>query len=188
MQWAEWESGVLTAGTDTVATTTATPLFLGSPIKAWPNPVRSYFFNNVLAHTTSVSTKLPIMDVDPLMNGYSMSPGAVAFYPDNKFNAAENETHVATQDFMQLKAAYDSYTAAANSYNSLVTTYNTDKTAYNKALADEKARKEDFFKSIFDPAVVIPTRPCQPTRPDAFSGIDFSYTQIATLTAAEKKA
>lgn len=165
MQWAEWEGGVLAAGTDLVATTEAAPFYAGTPLTAMPNPLRAYTFNSLVSGSSNsyVSTKLPIMDTDPYANGYSMSPGTVAFYPDEKFNGAENADHFATQDFMQLKAAYDSYTSEANTYNSLVSTYNTDKDAYNKALADEKARKEDFFKSIFDPAVVIPTRPCQPT-------------------------
>jgi hypothetical protein len=75
----------------------------------------------------------------------------------------------------------------ANTYNTAKSDYETKKTAYNKALADEKTRKADFFKAMFEPAVVIPERPCQPTRPGAFSGLDFTFA-TTTITDAEKGA
>lgn len=113
MQWAEWEDGVLSAGTDLVATTSAAPFYGGTVLSAMPNPLRAYAFNSAVSGSSAsyVSTKLPIMDTDPYANGYSMSPGTVAFYPDEKFNGVDNETHFATQDFVQLKASYDTYTA-----------------------------------------------------------------------------
>jgi len=76
----------------------------------------------------------------------------------------------------------------ANTYNTDKSAYETKKTAYNKALADEKARKADFFKAMFELAVEIPERPCQPTRPEAFSGLDFTYTTTAARSTAEKAA
>lgn len=187
-QWAEWEGGVLTAGTQLVPTANATPLFIGGTTKEWPNPMMSFTLDGALAHTASASgaAAQPITDFDPLMDGYTMSPGKVMWWPSEKVNGAVSTTAVTTMDFLKMKADYDGYTAAANTYNTAVTSYNTDKDAYNKALADEKTRKADFFKAMFDPAVVIPTRPCQPTRPGAFSGVDFKYDTTTAITDAEK--
>jgi hypothetical protein len=89
-------------------------------------------------------------------------------------------------DFLQLSADYASYTTMANTYNTAKSDYETKKTAYNSALADEKTRQADFFKAMFEPAVAIPERPCQPTRPDAFSGIDFKYATTVATTDPNK--
>jgi hypothetical protein len=94
----------------------------------------------------------------------------------------------ANMDFLQLSAEYAAYTADTVTYNGLKTTYDAATVIYNKALADEKLRKDDFFKSMFEPAVSIPERPCQPTRQMPFSGIDFKYAQAAAPTVAEKLA
>lgn len=141
-------------------------------------------------HAASVNgaAAQPTNDYSPDMDGYTMSPGKVMWWPSEKVNGAVSATAYTTMDFLKMKADYDAYTAVANTYNTAVTSYNTDKDAYNKALADEKTRKADFFKAMFDPAVVIPTRPCQPTQPGAFSGIDFKYDTTTVITATEKAA
>lgn len=89
-------------------------------------------------------------------------------------------------DFMKLKADYDAYSTQVSTYNTAKDDYNTKKDAYNKALSDEAARMKDFFKSIFEPATVIPERPCQPTRLAAFDGVDFKYATTAAITDANK--
>lgn len=189
-QWAEWEGGALTAGTQLTAQTDATPLFLGTVSKEWPNPMSAWQVAGAAAQTASVNgaATQPITDYSPDMDGYTMSPGKVMWWPSEKVFGAVSTTAYATMDFMQMNAEYTTYNNAAAVYNSAVTSYNTDKDAYNKALADEAARKADFFKAMFDPAVVIPTRPCQPTQPGAFSGIDFKYDTTTPITAAEKAA
>ena len=79
-------------------------------------------------------------------------------------------------DTAQVIGMIDSTTASYTSYNSAKATYDTARTAYNTALAGEKARVADFFKAMFDPAVTIPARPCQPTMPAAYSGPNVDWT------------
>ena len=190
MQWAEWESGLLTDGSIGVKMTDTTPLFLGTVTKAWPNPLKSWAVNGALTQASFVSGLglQPINDYSPDADGYTLSPGKIAWWPSEKINGAVSTTATTQMDFLKLKSEYDTYTAAANTYNTAVTTYNTNKDAYNKALTDEAARKADFFKAMFDPAVTIPERPCQPDRPAAFSGVDFKYDTTVAITTAEKAA
>jgi hypothetical protein len=137
--------------------------------------------------TTGLSTNgaatQPFTDFDPYSNGYSATPGKVQWWPsDAGFGLT---TATATMDFLQLSAEYTAYKSIADTYNTAKSDYETKKTSYNKALADEKTRKADFFKAMFEPAVVIPERPCQPTRPDAFSGLDFLYASTAAAPTAD---
>jgi len=77
--------------------------------------------------------------------------------------------------------------AENTTYNSAKSTYDTDRTAYNTALSNEKTRAADFFKSIFEAPITIPTRPCQPTQPTAWSGptIDWDVAGAAIGTVNE---
>jgi hypothetical protein len=70
-------------------------------------------------------------------------------------------------------------------YANAVSSFNTDKSAYNTALASEKTRAADFFKSIFEAPVTIPTRPSQPFTPPSFTG---PGELIYFATTAEKTA
>lgn len=169
--------------------TNVTPIWGGVLTKSFPNPIKAWDYSGTAFAGVSAyvsGTVEPITDFDPLTDGYTMSPGKVMWWPSEKINSVVSTTATSTQDFMKMKAEYDAYTSTANTYNTALGTYNTNKDAYNKALTDEAARKADFFKSIFDPAVVIPERPCQPTRPNAFVGVDFKYDTTTAITATEK--
>jgi len=126
----------------------------------------------------------PFEDFDSNTSGYAASPGLVQWWPSEAGLALLTAT--ATMDFLQLSAEYASYTTMANTYNTAKSDYETKRTEYNTQLAAEKTRQADFFKAMFEPAVVIPERPCQPTRPDAFSGIDFKYAETVATTAPNK--
>jgi len=93
-------------------------------------------------------------------------------------------------DSAQLIGMLDATNASYTTYNSAKSTYDTAKTAYNTALTAEKARVADFFKAMFDPAVTIPARPCQPTMPAAYMGpnVDHTITNAAytTINATSK--
>jgi hypothetical protein len=190
LQWAEWESGVL-ASSSQLLVADITPLF-GGPLGTgeWPNPIMSWMTNGAvvtgLSPTYVSGATLPMTDFEPETDGYAASPGKVQWWPSNPGALAAT----ATMDLLQLEAEYTSYTAMANKYNTAKSDYETKKTTYNKALADEKTRKADFFKAMFEPAVAIPERPCAPTRPEAFAGLDFLYTVAtsAAPTALEKAA
>lgn len=188
-QWAEWEAGVLTAKTQLADIANTTPFFAGTlPKGQWPNPIASFAIDGTATHATLVSgsTVLPITDYNPDMDGFVASPGKVAWYPSEA--GTQKKTAYSTMDFMQLKADYDAYNTQVSTYNTDKDEYNTKKDAYNKALSDEAARMKDFFKSIFEPAIVIPERPCQPTRLAAFDGVELKYAATAALTDAEKTA
>jgi len=72
--------------------------------------------------------------------------------------------------------AVDSYNSAKSSYDGLKNTYET-------ALDGETARKADFFKSMFEPVIAIPERPCPPTRPAAFVGPNVDLTGLFASTS-----
>lgn len=66
-------------------------------------------------------------------------------------------------------------------YNSEVSSYNTKVGAFNKAVTDEKNRKADFFKAIFEKEVTVPERPGPkpfrpPTSPNPVAGVKFFAT------------
>jgi len=84
-----------------------------------------------------------------------------------------------------LKAEYVAYNAIKTTHDGLVTKYNTNKDAYNKNLKLEKERKDDFFAAMFEPAVVIPERPCPPTALKAYEGIDFMYDTSTPITTTQ---
>jgi hypothetical protein len=62
-----------------------------------------------------------------------------------------------------------------NSYSTALTEYNSLKTTYNDAATKESERLKDFFKATFDPPVIVPKRPCQPTQPAEYSGTYFDF-------------
>jgi hypothetical protein len=189
LQWAEWESA---ANTGALLKASATPTFFGAPAAGeWPNPIEGWTIKGVNVGATTLafvnaSVKPSVTVYDPTVYGYAATPGNIMWYPEN--TGAGKATATSKMDFWELDAQYKTAKAAVTSYEALVTSYNTAKTAYNKALADEKARKADFFKAMFEPAVVIPERPCQPVAPATWSGLDFKYASTAALTAAEKTA
>jgi hypothetical protein len=83
-------------------------------------------------------------------------------------------------DWLEYYREYTSYNSAKSTFETTKTSYNTLKDAYNTALAAETARKLDFFKSIFDPPIVVPERPCKPTQPPAWTGLDYKPTMTGT--------
>jgi hypothetical protein len=176
LQWAEWEAGALTAKTQLVASD-VTPLFLGAVgTGEWPNPMASYEVkgtadSDIDPTFCNAAAAQPLTDFEPTTDGYAASPGKIQWWPSQA--GLGLLTAVSTMDYMQLKSEYDTYNSMANSYNTEKSSYETLKTAYNTALADETTRQADFFKAMFEPAVEIPERPCQPTRPDAFMGVSF---------------
>jgi hypothetical protein len=57
-----------------------------------------------------------------------------------------------------------------NSFETLKANYDIERVAYNTAIANEKTRSADFFKNLFEPAITIPQRPCNPVVPTAWTG------------------
>lgn len=53
-------------------------------------------------------------------------------------------------------------------YNSQKSSYENKKNSYNNALKQEKARKNDIFKSLFEKEVTVPERPQPPQQPPEF--------------------
>jgi hypothetical protein len=86
----------------------------------------------------------------------------------------------------------DAASSFNTAYNTAASTYNTSRTAYNTALTNEKTRAADFFKSIFEAPVKIPSRPCGPSQPAAWGGptIDWwvANNAFATINATGKAA
>jgi hypothetical protein len=78
----------------------------------------------------------------------------------------------------------DAKIADNTSYNSAKTTYDSSKSTYNTALSNEKTRKADFFKSIFEAPVTIPTRPCPPTQPSAWTGATIDWDVASAAIAS----
>jgi len=66
-------------------------------------------------------------------------------------------------DITLLLEKYTDFSTQYTAYNGELEKYNTLKTTYNKELADETQRKEDIIRSILEPAIALPARPCPPT-------------------------
>jgi hypothetical protein len=69
-----------------------------------------------------------------------------------------------------------------------LTAFNTAAAAYNTKAKEEKARKADATKAVFDPPIAVPARPCAPTVPAAYAGPVPNFAGTAALTAAQKTA
>jgi len=69
-----------------------------------------------------------------------------------------------------------------NKYNSVKSTYESDVKKYNDAVDKENERLKDVFKAGFDPAVVIPTRPNNPSPPAAFQGPYLALDKIISTS------
>ena len=103
-QWAEWEAGALTAGTQLLGAA-ASPLW-GGPLGSgqWPNPIMSWATGGVAAASSSIKVNAlggqPFADFEPAMNGYVATPGKVMYWPSEiGFN---KESAVATMDILLL--------------------------------------------------------------------------------------
>jgi len=125
-------------------------------------------------------------------NNQYFAPGYIGhflYYPSgtntvqqtNGFSAVPS-TEI-TSAFAALKSNYDDF-------NSKVNTYNPLKDKYNKALKDEKARKADSTRATFEAPIAIPERPCPPSQPIAWWGMDVdlkTITDFTTISDANKK-
>jgi len=195
-QWAEWEEGNLTGG-QLWDQSNVTPLFTGDITAGggeWPNPIVTWTSAGA-AVTSPQSTKIgtlvpPISDMGT--SAYPSTIGDLIYYPS--ITGPGKETATSTVNWLEYKREYDTYNTAKATFESAKTSYNTLKDAYNLALKNEKARKNDLFKSIFDPVVVVPTRPCPPDQPGDWTGLDFKWLMTGTgntwaeWTAANKAA
>jgi len=116
----------------------------------WPQ------YANIQAYTTKDPTTVP-----------AGSWGTAIYYPGNA-GIFKDTTYTTDSSYLQQIVQYKK--DENNSYNSVKSTYDTKRITYNKAIDDELARQKDFFKSIFEPKIAIPTRPDPPTQPYAYQG------------------
>jgi hypothetical protein len=70
-----------------------------------------------------------------------------------------------------LESMYAQRRAAFADFNGKIGKFNTDRDNFNTANKNEKARKADFFKATFEPAIVVPSRPCPPTLAPAWGNL-----------------
>jgi hypothetical protein len=84
LQWAEWESGSLTAKDQILASSEA-PLHLGLTSSAgeWPNPIVSWTIAGAPVQDDYVNfaATQPYEDFEPTMMGFAGSPGLVQYWP-----------------------------------------------------------------------------------------------------------
>jgi hypothetical protein len=103
-QWAEWESGALTARTQLLGGD-LTPLFGGTiGTGEWPNPIMTWETAGVAGLATLVNglALQPLTDFEPAMNGYVATPGKVMYWPSELgFNKL---TATATMDILELSS------------------------------------------------------------------------------------
>jgi len=65
-------------------------------------------------------------------------------------------------------------------FDNLKTTYDTAREAYNTANEAELDRQGDFIRNIMDTPVEVPSRPCKPTQPPAYTGANLQWTNTLT--------
>jgi hypothetical protein len=117
--------------------------------------------------------------------------GALTFYTGQA--GPFKQSQVGAIDQALLQSMYKSRNDLNSAYSTALTTFNTDRDNFNSANKDENTRKADFFKALFEPAIVVPSRPCPPNRPAAWGmmlTLDLAaarataYTWPATFTVS----
>ena len=78
---------------------------------------------------------------------------------------------------------YDMTSKSNDMFNSDNGAYEKLRTVYEDAKTAETARLADALKAAFDPVIAIPSRPCAPTRPLAYSGVSLDLTTTGGLPA-----
>jgi hypothetical protein len=107
--------------------------------------------------------------------------GAVKYFPGMAGDA--KEVQIMSMDYMQLKSMYDMTTKVNDQFNSDNGAYEKLRTVYEDDKTAETARLADALKAAFDPVIAIPSRPCAPTRPLAYSGVSLDLTTTGGLPA-----
>jgi len=83
---------------------------------------------------------------------------------------------------------YDMTTKVNDMFNTDNGAYEKLRTVYEDAKTAETARLADALKAAFEPVIAIPSRPCAPSRPMAYSGVSLDLGSAtaypATFTAA----
>lgn len=147
------------------------PAYLGTYVatKPWPNPLKTTALGSITANALTFYE-----ETDPK----STPPGDIdklAFYPYLVGPFQDNALAVNTVSYSLVKQQYEAYTTMYNAFAGTKTSYDTLRTAYNTELVKEKKRQSGAFTSIFDPEIKLPTRPCTPDRPPAFTGIQMYW-------------
>ena len=142
-------------------------------------PTTTNWYKNALI-TTTASTYL-----DPNTK-FPGTIGAVKYFPGMEGDA--KEVQMMSMDQMQMKSMYDMTTKSNDQFNSDNGAYEKLRTVYEDAKTAETARLADALKAAFEPVIAIPSRPCAPTRPMAYSGVTLDLASTvaypATFTGA----
>jgi hypothetical protein len=175
LHYAEW------SGTDMANKFLTTNKFTGTVTTAqtsvYPSPIRGTYPASGTG-TAIASIEWPIAT----QNRINWFPDAVVAGDIGPFSAWAN---LAGSPFSTTQVTYNSgllmrdleaVWANNAAYNTAASSYNTNRDAYNTALSNEKARAADFFKSIFEAPVKIPSRPCGPSQPAAWVGPTIDWT------------
>jgi hypothetical protein len=85
---------------------------------------------------------------------------------------------------------YDMTTKTNDMFNNDNGAYEKLRTVYEDAKTMETARLADALKAAFEPVIAIPSRPCAPSRPAAYSGVylDLAATGTYPTTFADAKS
>jgi len=149
----------------------------------WLNPVASKSLAGTNWPLTAINWTASGTDPNASLPG---SIGAVTYYPGYEGDAKEVQT--TTLDSEQVMAGYAMKKADNDAYNTLNGDYEKMRTSYDDASTAETARLADALKAAFEPKISIPTRPCAPVRPSAYSGVflNFQATPVAYEATYEK--
>jgi hypothetical protein len=145
---------------------TLTSSFLGTYAEnVYPNPIVTTTLSGFTVNGLTFSE-----ETDPK----SRPPGDIddfAFYPYLEGPFRDDATAVNKISFSLIQEQYTAYSNMYAVFNSAVTSYDTLRNAYNEKLNEEKVRNESLITSAFGAAIALPTRPCFPDQPPAFTGI-----------------
>jgi len=180
MQYWKFQLGYVEwSGDDLTGKFLATNLYTGTVAAAnanvYPTPIRATYPASCTG-AACIGFEWPVASAHDNWFPDANSAGNIGnFVAYANYEGSPFLTTTVNYDSGALLRAIDAGNAANAAYTTLLNTYNTSKDSYNTALANEKTRAGDFFKSIFEAPVKIPTRPCPPTQPAAWTGPNIDW-------------
>ena len=86
--------------------------------------------------------------------------------------------------FNEIIDNYSIYKTLYTTFDTAATAFNTAAAAYTEAVNRDKSRSDGGFSSLFQSPVLIPTYPCAPTTPVAFTGPKMMWNTLTNEPTA----
>lgn len=172
INWMEW-SDVTGLGTNAVlGTVDGASYYIGAYAvpanQVWLSPLTGLtLISDTTLSPSTFATYFKLNDPSTVTPG---TIGRIEYYPAAAGDY--QETQVAYMDQFILASQYDSLQSTYNTFNSAKATYDDLRSTFDVAYTVEIERLKDFGTSIFVAPISVPARPCGPSQPAAWTGIE----------------